>query len=587
MESTRKPAEPQSGAGSVWQGRDASDEIESEMRDKMKQDSPTSQVADSNGDGVSVNKYISAPPSNHTGDHKEAGDAAHVETDLGVQLGKEQNEEKSKWKTPADVTSDDRLEERAIAEGVVIDHPSFKRPPFTRTGSSFTRPTKASLGWQTTKSQSDTNGQPLWKYVGSSRSESARSLPSRPGSAHSSSASRSNDYLEKLQRERGRHSPQYKSPKRYPIVLHDQLLQNKALENTAAIAKEKDEIASVGDNLLTAIPEDIIEAAATATDDLSELQHSVSTWADQHHSSLDREVRNMESDLGHFCTAWTKACVAAEISCEALAAFQSLVTKSEVDEASRSAAHQELEINKLANWISEARERIKCLERQCKAKDDMLEVFQAEIVSAQIISAEYSAPQLQSRQRYKAQWKQRNPSEEMTASENTELQLERAELSSEGYSTNTTESPSPVASSSSANPQPTNLNHVFPFPTSPPQVPFHLAPPPPRRHHPPSHPAPRNSVPDSILALREKLRLEREEQAAINALKDKVRRLKIESIVLPPSVKARLKERERERRKERSMYGEELTWFVRWRGDEDAVWGRLSEEEKQRVGKLG
>ena len=94
-------------------------------------------------------------------------------------------------------------------------------------------------------------------------------------------------------------------------------------------------------------------------------------------------------------------------------------------------------------------------------------------------------------------------------------------------------------------------------------------------------------MPDSILALREKLRLEREEQAAINALKDKVRRLKIESIVLPPSVKARLKEREREREKESSMYGEELTWFVRWRGDEDVVWGRLSEEERERVGRLG
>lgn len=307
MKSTRKPTEPQSGAGSVWQDRDARDEIESEMRDRMKQDSPTSQVADSNGDDVSVNKYISAPPSNNTGDHKEAGDAAHVETDLGVQLGKEQNEEKSKWKTPADVTSDDRLEERAIAEDVVIHHPSLKRPPFTRTGSSFTKPTKASLGWQTTKSQSDTNGQPLWKHVvssgpgstGSSRSKSARSLPSRPGSAHSSSTGRSNDYLEKLQWERGHHSPQYRSPKRYPIVSHDQLLQNKkqhssqALANNAVIEEEKDETDSLGDTLLTAIPEYTIGAAATATDDLSDLQHSVSTWADQHHSSLDREVRNM------------------------------------------------------------------------------------------------------------------------------------------------------------------------------------------------------------------------------------------------------------------------------------------------------
>lgn len=58
MKSTRKPTEPQSGAGSVWQDRDARDEIESEMRDRMKQDSPTSQVADSNGDDVSVNIYI-------------------------------------------------------------------------------------------------------------------------------------------------------------------------------------------------------------------------------------------------------------------------------------------------------------------------------------------------------------------------------------------------------------------------------------------------------------------------------------------------------------------------------------------------
>ena len=48
-----------------------------------------------------------------------------------------------------------------------------------------------------------------------------------------------------------------------------------------------------------------------------------------------------------------------------------------------------------------------------------------------------------------------------------------------------------------------------------------------------------------------------------------------------------MKERERERERERGMYGEELTWFVRWRGDEDAVWGRLSEEERERVGKLG
>lgn len=98
--------------------------------------------------------------------------------------------------------------------------------------------------------------------------------------------------------------------------------------------------------------------------------------------------------MDHFCAAWTKVCVAAEISCEALAAFHFLVTNSEVDEASRSAAHQELEINKLADWISETQERIKRLERQCKAKDDMLEVFQAEIISAQIISAEYSDPQL-------------------------------------------------------------------------------------------------------------------------------------------------------------------------------------------------
>lgn len=170
-----------------------------------------------------------------------------METDLGVQLGKEQNEEKSKWKTPADVTSDDRLEERAIAEDVVIHHPSLKRPPFTRTGSSFTKPTKASLGWQTTKSQSDTNGQPLWKHVvssgpgstGSSRSKSARSLPSRPGSAHSSSTGRSNDYLEKLQWERGHHSPQYRSPKRYPIVSHDQLLQNKKQHSSLSPRKHR------------------------------------------------------------------------------------------------------------------------------------------------------------------------------------------------------------------------------------------------------------------------------------------------------------------------------------------------------------
>lgn len=210
----------------------------------------------------------------------------------------------------------------------------------------------------------------------------------------------------------------------------------------------------------------------------------------------------------------------------------------------------------------------------------MLEVFQAEIVSAQIISAEYSNPQLQSRQRYKAQWKQRKPSEDTTASDETELQLDGAELSSEVHSTNTPESPL------SANPKPHNLNHVFPFPTSPLQASFHLATSP-SRHHPPSHPAPRKAVPESILALRERLRLQREEQAAINALKNKVRRLRIESVVLPPSVRARLKERERERERERVTYGEELTWFVRWRGDEDAVWGRLSEEERERVGKLG
>jgi hypothetical protein len=332
-------------------------EFESEMRDRMREGSPTSQVADSNGNDVSVNEYISLPPSNHTGDPKEAGDAVHVEKDMGVQLGKEQNEEERKWKTPADATSDDRLEERSVAEDVVVNHPSLKRPPFTRTGSSFTNPTKASLGWQTKKSQSGTNGQPIWKpagssrpgSAGSSRPGSARLSPSRPGSAHSSSTGRSNDLLETLQGERGRHSPQYRSPKLSPIVLNDQVSQDKtqyssnALANTAVVAKEKDETASLGDDSLTTILEDTID------NDLDDREHSVSTWADQHQFSLDREVQNMESDLDHFCAAWTKACVAAEISCEALAAFHFLVTNSEVDEASRSAAHQELEINKLAN----------------------------------------------------------------------------------------------------------------------------------------------------------------------------------------------------------------------------------------------
>ena len=56
MESTGKPAEPQSGAGSVLKNRDASDEFESEMRDRMKKGSSTSQIADSNCDAVSVNE---------------------------------------------------------------------------------------------------------------------------------------------------------------------------------------------------------------------------------------------------------------------------------------------------------------------------------------------------------------------------------------------------------------------------------------------------------------------------------------------------------------------------------------------------
>ena len=30
-----------------------------------------------------------------------------------------------------------------------------------------------------------------------------------------------------------------------------------------------------------------------------------------------------------------------------------------------------------------------------------------------------------------------------------------------------------------------------------------------------------------------------------------------------------------------------IACIVRWRGDEDVVWGRLSEEERERVGRLG
>jgi hypothetical protein len=49
------------------------------------------------------------------------------------------------------------------------------------------------------------------------------------------------------------------------------------------------------------------------------------------------------------------------------------------------------------------------------------------------------------------------------------------------------------------------------------------------------------------------------------------------------------RERERERKKEKDKvrYGEELTWFLRWRGDEDVVWKQLSGEEKKRMGEWG
>ncbi|OSS45744.1 hypothetical protein B5807_09761 [Epicoccum nigrum] len=569
MEFTGKPTESQSGTGSLWQDRAAIDEFEfaSEMRDTMKQDSPTLQIADSNRD-VSVNAYISTPPSNLTGDHEDAGDAVRVEEDPSVQLGKEKDGERGMWETPVDAALDDRHEERSIAEDILVNHPSLKRPPITRNGSSFTRPTKASMGWQTQKLQSDTNEQPIWRPAGRLGSVGS----SRPGSAHSNSTGRSNDYVG------GRHSPQYRSPKRLQIVPNDQVSQGKSqrssqlLANTTIITEERYETASLGNKLLKAIPEDAIEAAVASSDALNDLRHSVSTWADQHHSSLDREVWNMGSDLDHFCIAWIKACAAAEISCEALDAFHFLVTKSEVDEASRSSAHQELEMNKLANWISETQERINRLERQCKEKDDMLEIIQAEIISAQIVSAEDSAPQLQSQQHCKAQGKQRKLSKETPVSDKAEQQLDGTGLGSKGHPTNTSESPSPLASPSSANPTHRSLKPIFLFPTSPLQAPSR-------------HPAPPKADPESILALREKLRLEREEQAAITALKDKVRRLRIESIGLPPSVRSRLKEREGEREKNR--YGEEPTWFERWRGYEDAVWGQLSGEERRKVGDLG
>jgi hypothetical protein len=91
--------------------------------------------------------------------------------------------------------------------------------------------------------------------------------------------------------------------------------------------------------------------------------------ADENRGRCHAELHDLTSDVSQLCSAWSRACAAAEVDCDSVKNFHFLVTDAEVDSDSRAAAHQELKTNELCNWIVALKEAIRNIGREASGDD--------------------------------------------------------------------------------------------------------------------------------------------------------------------------------------------------------------------------
>ncbi|KAF9695753.1 hypothetical protein EKO04_006006 [Ascochyta lentis] len=108
--------------------------------------------------------------------------------------------------------------------------------------------------------------------------------------------------------------------------------------------------------------------------------------ADEQRHSLRAETVVLQRDIDHPCTAWLKACSAASVNADAIAHFQFLATDSQVDIDSRTAAHKELIANELFRQISDWQKQIRTLH----APEDWRRLYEEERQRNKTLQAQYN-----------------------------------------------------------------------------------------------------------------------------------------------------------------------------------------------------
>ncbi|KAF2995821.1 hypothetical protein E8E13_001623 [Curvularia kusanoi] len=531
MESIEEPLQSISEGRIAPQDHDAMQEFpfESETHDR----NSISKVADRDHNNIFMKKQASKPSPSYPRDCQGAHGAVQAE-DPGIQSLQQHHEQATERKlVRAKTTSGPRSALQSNGGDAISYYPSFRRPSFARAETSYTKPTKASRGWQTAKPQDSPVALSFWKPPGSSRPESPhQSRPStahqprpgtahqlRPKTAHPSVAPRINDQTKIFPHEKGDHG--FQLPRQSPLMHEDKILQDDMCEDNQPLESDKTEATrpdskavrlmdNLHDNPQTVhfdkISKDIVEHPQDETD-------SVSTRPDESPPPSHEDLLVLKSALLTLSTAYTTACSAANIPHPSIISFQSLLSNpSQIDSATRTAFHQELSTNALHTWISEAQTRLQHPEHS------------RETTALHAFIAEHSLPL-------------------ETAPQTLLASSQRRYRHRRVYQDD---------SASRGPRRPTYVDRAVQW----------------------------KPVPESVSQLKERLRIQREREEADEALKEKVRDMRIGSLGLGRGTRKGGGGSEFGGR----YHVEERTWFVRWRGD--AYWERLTEEEKGRADRL-